>query len=471
MGDLGSLDTKIGAGEFGTMTMRVEGIEINIWSSYSYNSHYLTPADQWAFEVGDEEITPELRKFLVPGNKVEFFIDDTKQATGYIDDVNIEVARNGGLVMHISGRDTMSPLIDSQIDPSKIFPEKIKLQALILDLIADFGFDTIEFASDADLKLGKKKKPKIRKKKGDKFLGNFPIPKKKPSHNDTYFGFISRITQRYGLWCSPTVDGTGLILDKPDYDQDPDYAVRRKRTGIDNNIISGGVKRSGTDQPSFIMARGDIPGRSVSHTRTRVIIDNPYVAGLGLGLSMQEQDENQLDPKSPNFKVGALDSQEAFLGRNSVITDPLTGLAGSENIREYQTFLTIQQRVHTSLTANQTFTTVVPVKPLKFANTYATKISRPRYIKDPNAHTIEELTNFAKREMSLCTRKAFVAHYEFMGHTIDGVIPQVNTIVAVDDEIADCHQLMWIQSRTFLCSRQGGCTVSIECLPLNSIFF
>jgi prophage tail gpP-like protein len=100
-----------------------------------------------------------------------------------------------------------------------------------------------------------------------------------------------------------------------------------------------------------------------------------------------------------------------------------------------------------------------------------TPFARPMYLKDDESHSQEEIEAFAKREMSLYTRKSLVCNYTVAGHTSNGHPWTVDTIVDVDDECGNVHEPMWIQERTFTKSRSGGTRTSMVLLRVGALEF
>lgn len=84
---------------------------------------------------------------------------------------------------------------------------------------------------------------------------------------------------------------------------------------------------------------------------------------------------------------------------------------------------------------------------------------------------MEELEHFARRQMSLTARKAFVAKYTIPGLRIDGSVPTVNTVASVVDEMSNFEGRLWIQSREITMSRQSGTQTSIEMIPMGALQF
>lgn len=100
-----------------------------------------------------------------------------------------------------------------------------------------------------------------------------------------------------------------------------------------------------------------------------------------------------------------------------------------------------------------------------------TPFARPMYLHDDDAHTQEQLEAYAKREMSLYTRKSLVCQYSVAGHTSNRHPWTVDTIVEVDDEYGSVHEPMWIQERTFTKSRSSGTRTSLTLIRKETLKF
>jgi prophage tail gpP-like protein len=441
----------VGAGEFGVMSLRVGDVELTVWKEFSVNSHFLTPTDAFHFVVGDEFLTDEILDLLVPGRRCQLLLDGAPQMTGYIDRVDTMGDRHSGNVVHIGGCDVFSAIVRSEIDPRTRYPEKTPLDKLLEDTCRPFGFTRFEIDNAANIDVAanralhsikparKATKHKTRRPAA-KTLKQYPLQKCRPHHGETYFQFLGRLTQREGLWMWPTVDGEGIVVGKPNYDQAPAGQLRRKRGGATNNILRGGIIRDGTDQPSFIVATGRVPPKIVEHTKTMVVIDNP-LTGI-----------KNIVGNAPQRLAGTnlANSQLAAAGE--------TGSFSEAAVQRHKELYKYTERI--------------PTQPLQVVNTYASLVARPKYVRDDDSHTMAQLRRFAMRQMSLHLRHAFCAHYEIMGFTFDnGVIPQVDQIVDVADDRSRFSGPLWVLSRTFNKSRSGGSTTTLEMIPLNCLAF
>ncbi len=92
--------------------------------------------------------------------------------------------------------------------------------------------------------------------------------------------------------------------------------------------------------------------------------------------------------------------------------------------------------------------------PVSFYNPYTR--ARPLYLYDAEARNIEQLKNFAKREMAQLQKRSLSVSYEFDGHSQDGTVFAIDTLIDVEDEIGGVFGPMWVESVTFTKSRSAG---------------
>jgi len=463
------------------MSLRVGDTEITVYKAYTVNSHFLAPTDAFHLIIGDEVLTDEILDILVPGRRCQLLIDGAPQCAGYIAVVDTTGDRMTGNVVVVNGFDVFAPVVRSEIDPKRRYPEKLTLEHLLTDLLTPYGFtkfaidndENRSVAADRALKQPKGARPKKlssvpRKTRAaaPKALKQWSLQKTRPHSGETMFQFLGRIMQRQGLWMWPNVQGDGVIIGKPNYDQEPAAELRRKRGGANNNIIRGGIVRDGTDQPSHIIATGKIPAREVQHSKMQVVLDNHFTGKFS---------------PTGEFKFsrsqGALRNEDGSLPALPAPpkVSPLTAIekrhAGPLEPRRTEdgSFSEDYFVVHEEL---KKWTTRVKAEPVTLVNPFASLVSTPKYVRDDESTTIDQLQNFARRQMSLHQRHAFVATYVIAGHRFDnGVIPQIDMVVSVQDDRSRFSGPLWIVGRTFSKSRQTGTTTELEMLPLNALFF
>jgi|WetSurMetagenome_2_1015567.scaffolds.fasta_scaffold18073_3 prophage tail gpP-like protein len=401
---------------------------IDHWEEYSFNQHFLIPTDGFSFSMGGDSITPDLIKLLKPGVPVRLTINGLVQCAGYIDVVDPKTSRTGGARITVEGRDKFGPVVDAQIDPRKKWKDST-LDKFIADTLEPFGFTTffVDNERNVNVQAGKA----VKRRRVAKKLKEFRTSYGKPQNNEAVFSFVSRITQRFGLWIWPTVEGSGVVVGSPDFDQDPRYTiVNRVGGGEDNNVLEGGVRRDMTGQPSYIEGRGRIPGKTFQRTKTSVVIGNPIPELVG----------NQETPGVQGTGEGLGEAGFSYwdTGRRVIVEKETITLASA---------------------------------PVDARNEFASTVARPIFLTDDHSRTIEELQKFVQREMSLRIRHAIVGRYIVQGHAQNGVPWTVDSVASVNDELSDWDRPMWVLSRTFRKSRSSGTTTELELIPLKSLVF
>jgi prophage tail gpP-like protein len=447
------------------------GVTLDTWKSYSFNSNFLTATDGWSFTLGDDTITDEVRIAIAPRQKVILRINGNVQCTGYVDKVSTRSSRSGGTEITIEGRDTLSPAVDSVIDPRLKFTPEMKLLELLRAVFGPFGFKLenqflIDNEDNRNVMSGRKHKTtkagavhnqkvidKARKdaiehnkaarlaqhrelRPGEKptklklvpvpgSLSNYDLHLLKPDLHETAFTFASRVAQRFGLWIWATADGDHLVIGKPNFEQDPDFeAVHRRNTGTGaaNNVLSASVTMDGGSQPSVIFASGSGTGGENPRDQFTLGVVNPGI-----------QTDNSVLFEAYS-KTRMLDI--SYLG---------DGYSG---------------------------TTEISTPGGAYVDTFA----RPLYLTDANSKSQEELECFLKRELALRRQKAFSYTFEVLGHNYtagDGAkVPwTVDMVVSVEDDYCDVHEDLWVIGRTFTKSRNGGTTTKLECVRLHTLEF
>lgn len=408
----------------GTVVLSVPdvGLEINTFKSYEFNSNFITPTDGWNFVVGNDILTDNLIKILTPGTRVSLSINGRTQGDGLIDGVDLSSSRKAGTELHVHGRDRLAQVVDSCADPKTRLTAGMTIFDAVKTFFTPFGWsDDTQFlvnnATNRNVMTGATRGTPTTKK--GKPLKSYVLHQTKPYPAEGTFAFLSRLSQRFGLWIWLTADGQFVVLSKPDFEQEAIYSIRHRRgpEEIYNNALTVHSATNYADQPSCIIATA---------------------GGTG--------GENAVG----NFSLGVVNP--AIDADNAVV------------INAYPNTRFIAWPDSPWISA-----------PVKFP------FARPLFLHDDESKTFDELEGFLRREISLRARRTLTYTVEVEGHAVskstgavndaDSLIWAVDTIANVEDDVADIHEPLWIMGRTFIKSREGGTKTRLEMIRPHTLEF
>jgi prophage tail gpP-like protein len=205
--------------------------------------------------------------------------------------------------------------------------------------------------------------------------------------------------KRFGLRMWAAADGSGVIIDHANFSQAP------VQTLDGTQVESAELTIDWEAQPSCIIAEG----------------------------------------------LGAMDAALDRRPMTVVMVNELTGTDPQGNILpDIQTIISTFPGV-----------TVLPLRPQLFparADFYASQVTRPMFVKDDQARTVDQLSYFVRREMANRQNKAFHLRYTVPGATYQGKPWAINSIVQVSDPNLELDLPLWVMEREFECSRDGSRT-------------
>ena len=400
------------------ITLSVGGKALTNWTSYSFSSAFLTPTDGWHFTMSGPQ--SELVSAAVTiGAEATLAINGHVHGDGYIDEIEQTADRDGGTQITISGRDRLAPMVDASADPTVRFGLNATLVDFIVGVAGPFGWginDLIVYNDDNRKVMQgnangspttKGSVSKRGKVTPPKPLKSYVAHLEKPYPGETAFAFLARVTQRFGLWVWLSAEGNQLIVSKPNFDQAPSYQLRRLSG-------SAGVNNN-------ILA-----GRSKRSTveQPSIVIAEGFSGGGEFGKS----------------RIKSL-----------VINPAVSGFVG-DIIAKYP------EAVQTNLG-------------ITLSETYFSQPVKPLYLRDEDAKTQEQLDNFVKRELALRMRKSFEYHCTVEGHSNNGLPWCIDSMVDVQDELANVSEPLYLMDRTFEKSRNGGTLTHLTMVRPGSISF
>ena len=252
-----------------TLTLLTEtGERFDLWTEATIEDSFLDPCQTMSLRVGVDETRFGLVNRLRKGGQFQLLVNDAPQISGFIDKVAIESSHSGTSVS-VSGRDILSPVVDSHIDRKLAVKKNTSLTDLAelvfhkeFELPVTFGEGFVQILSDSqaidksrDRMVGKavKARPVKRRRKATD-----PLKEIRPRPNEGAFAYFLRFAHRVGFhaWAQP--DGQGVLLGEPNYDQDAigELVNLRGGAGGANTIERASITSDNTSVPSHVYVYG-----------------------------------------------------------------------------------------------------------------------------------------------------------------------------------------------------------------------
>lgn len=416
------------------------GIEVKTWDGYSMRDDFMNPCAAFDFALSTNNPSTYAELFTV-GTKVEIAVNDRIQITGAIDKVIRANTRETGTVFSISGRDVLGPVVSASIDPKVRITSNQTVSDFLIAVLSPFGafgskiyigddlnfsivtgylrgqggvqvktYESRELSSRALRPDGKSadlifKNTKVTEviSRDRLDLKKIPLDQLKPKIGDGAMQVINRLLHRLGLRMWAAADGSGVVVDEPEYGREPIHRLTRRLGDPTNNVINGAVEVNG-DQPACVVAVGRSHGSDMSKVKLKAIAVNELVSVNADGTF----DQMVLDMIASYPGIKVLPIRKELLPA----TDALT----------------------------------------------SKRVLGPMMVKDDDSKNQAQLEAFARRTLAEKQRDFLVATYTVTGHEFNGHPWAVNSSVAVDDDYLNIHETLWVLSRTFTKSRAGTST-------------
>jgi prophage tail gpP-like protein len=216
--------------KWGTKT---EAEQPRVIKAYSIDSQYLTSTDQFSITLFD---TDKVRLSGLLLETVELSIYGEPVMAGRIE--RLERGADGRQVVAI-GRDHISELVESSIDPEVKVDAKAKFERVIKDVCAPYGISAV-----------------VHQGQGDKEVGD-----RKPEPGQGVYDFLNQIAARLDCTIQPGLERNTLILDAPDYTTPPVSELYRSSDPTRqrrNSIISATSREDASRLPSVGLISGKV---------------------------------------------------------------------------------------------------------------------------------------------------------------------------------------------------------------------
>lgn len=395
-----------GASELDAVSLVIAetGEEIKSWTEYSYTQRFDSPLDNWSFTMSGDGVLDLLDK-LTPGIKVQLKVNNLVQCTGYIEKVKAKEDRGGGFSLGVMGSTILFPAVKGCIDPKFKFAEGMTLETVVLEVLFDFGITQLEGSSELNLSAmtGAKFKPKPKPKKGKKKEAT-PCKDISPHDGEGAYAYLDRLLKRNGLFLWARADGSGVVVDKPDFETLSPHRLLHLKSSFQSNVQSGDLELNYGEQPSILAFKAKNTGGKDGNIVYRSIKVNE-LTGYDL--------EGAIVPSAL-----------------AILNDPIWRSA--KVIPPNRSLFEFRQIFGRDL------------------------IARPFFKVDSESKGQDQLESCVKREMAKLQHQALTLSYEVEGHTQSGIPYAVNTLIACEDDAFGISAPLWVSERRFSKSRGAG---------------
>lgn len=366
---------------------------------WSIDSAFMVSTDAFSFTLYDED-TDNLRGLEL--QPVELLVNGASQAIGRID--KTRRGHSGSRVVACTGRDFIADLVECNVDPALKLKAGDTLVAAVLMAASPAGVNVVEDDFESlmsTIRSGRKAGGGSKNSKKSKPANEF-----KPDPGEGIYEFLNKIVSRSGATIQPGKNRNTLVIGEPNYKQQPLYRLVRTDSipnGPHNNIVSGVAERDYSSFPTFAMLSGQ-------------------------------------QAKSGTKSANATFTSDMWTAMSSV---------GGE------LFKTIDAGAVSDRW-----------KPGKCADQVKTgSLYRLLVFRDEKSRDSKQVEAAAKRAIGDRLKETLVYQATVKGHVDPetGAIWSVDTMIQVDDDIADVHEPLWIAARTLRYSEGDGAMTDIEC--------
>ena len=211
------------------------------------------------------------------GHRVNFAIEGQSVFTGWIETIDVDVARNNGSTLVISGRDLAAPAIDWDVNPTMNVAGLTLDEALYrafnhvgLETVTGSGADAAALATVPTASRGATSRWRRRR---------VVVSPTRPEKGETIMRYAQRLVEKLGymMWLAPLADGTlGIIVDVPAYDSEPLFKFERRFSDAErrqltpeSNILASKYSAQIRTIPTTVSAYGRAPRGDRLPARTR----------------------------------------------------------------------------------------------------------------------------------------------------------------------------------------------------------
>lgn len=431
--------------------IEVEGLFLDAWTSYSFQSDLFTPADAFHLSIGigtsnTRALTnnlARLRALLKPGQTVKLWIGSgdkrALQAVCVIDAREVGNDADSGTTLTVSGRDQAAKLIGSAADP-KLYAESDTLVSVARKAVAPWKIEvTADHVAQRDLRQARVSKEKMRRLQ-DK-ARSLGIPASSMSEK------LAASIDRGTIDFEEFAEAAGVDLN----------ASRARRLGLP---FSGGAPGLSSLQIYQLRVKDVRPqsGETVWEYLDRHAKRN--------GLLMQ------MDPQGRLVFMGLEYNQTPSYALVRRMTGT-TRLRAQNNILSGGDRFDLSDAYKRVLVYGRVKGNDATRSPFKGeavdTSDGALPYDKTLQLHDSSIKSKDDAQIRAEYELAKSKQGARVLQYTVRGHSANGLVFATDTVAQVEDQVSGVSAPYYITSRTFARSAQLGPTTELRLVPLGSI--
>lgn len=259
------------------------------------------------------ETAARARRVVVPFAPLEVLVDGALQFVGCVERVRSGADREGSKLV-VSGRDLSGAMLASDVDP-RLSLRNLTLAEAIERAVAPLELPFViaaEAAQSRELAAGRAHPRRPSRtttsahkggRRAKRSRRGAHVDQWKPRPGEKIWQFCEHLARRHGflLYVGPTPEGQGLILDKPNYDAQPLYALNRiaVRDGAEyeGNLLAGWTDTNVTNVPTSVAAFGRSSLLEAQDVRVRARRDNGALLGPDVHHPLPNRPRYVQDPR------------------------------------------------------------------------------------------------------------------------------------------------------------------------------
>jgi prophage tail gpP-like protein len=424
--------------------VHIDGLELDSWQSYSFNSDLFSPCDAFSLQLGVgsskssqlRKNIDELRSKCKPGALTHFYINyrgkSTLQATGIADVREIGNDASQGTTFALEGRDLAALLVQSAA-PIELYSVGDSLMKVARSAIAPWADFPYQLTVNADASSAR-----------DLRVGAVGVRSNKAR-------LLQKRAESLGI---PAVAFSKKVMEGLDNGTiDPDKLINGFAERTDESI--GTIISAAQIYQLKVKEAAVQGGESVWEFLDR------HAKRLGLLMRMgpegtlifQTIDYNQ----APKYLL-----QRQLNGRGNNI---LSGGGRLDTTNVYSRVRVVGRSKAKDAVRSPFDVTVDDYTAEEFEIPY----ERTLLVHDNSIRSVSEAEKRAYRELGKTRQGAYVLTYMLRGHGTDGNVFAVDTIASVNDEVEGIKGDYYVVGRTFTRDPQNGARTMLKLVPKHAI--